>query len=488
MKPTLTIPSSSGSHVAHEGGGGPTGNNGSLKRDLGLRSATLVVISSMVGAGIFGNTGIIQAEVGNPLMVLFLWFLGGVIALAGALSYAELSTMMPRAGGDYLYLKRSFGLLPSFLTGWVSFLVGFAAPVASAALLASEYTYEFLQVVQAGSSVTRIFGNEMVRKFFAVFLVLSFSLLHALGVRKGSMVQNMLSGLKLTLMIAFAIGGLVVSFLNPGIDFSERLIGPDHPMNLSGIGVGLLFVMFAYSGWNGATYLAEEIKDPGKNLPKALIRGTLLTVFLYLAINVVYYLAIPRGMMEGEEAVAALAATYLFGNNITVFFHLAFGIMLLSTISVSLMIGPRVYFAMARDNLFFDMAARIHPGTGTPVGSIMVQAFLAVFYIFTGKYDEIMAYMGFALSLFPVLTVYSVIHLRRTEPDAKRPYKMPFYPFLPIFFIIFSIVIIITSFVGRPTESVIALVVVLSGIPVFYLWRKWKSLKADLRIKNQSFN
>ncbi len=446
--------------------------NQQLQRHLGLWTAILVVIASMIGVGIFGNTGIIQMEVRHPLLVLGLWLLGGLIALSGALVYAELATMMPHAGGEYVYLKKSYGLLPSFLTGWVSFIVGFSAPAASAALLSSEYAHKFLIMVAPASALTSLFEEELYRKLYAVLLILLFSLFHSMGVKKGGMVQNVLSFAKLFFISMFAVAGLAVAFLGDGLPPMQQIV-VGREADWSGFGVGLLFVMFAYSGWNGATYLAEEIKDPDKNLPRALLMGTTLTIVLYMMLNLVYYLAVPVGELEGQEAVAAVAAGYLFGNNVTVFFNLAFCLMLLSSLSVSIMIGPRVYYAMARDKLFFKAAGRVDPRFGTPMVSISIQAFLAILYVLTGKYDQILAYMGFALSIFPVLTVFGLIYLRKTHPHARRPYQTPLFPLVPLFFIGFSLVIMVTSFLGRPVESSIALAVVLLGIPIYFLWSRF---------------
>jgi APA family basic amino acid/polyamine antiporter len=441
-----------------------------LKRELGLPTAVLVVIASMIGAGIFGNTGLIQKEVGNPLMVMGLWFLGGLIALSGALCYAELASMMPHAGGEYVYLKNSFGLLPSFLTGWVSFIVGFSAPAASSALLASDYTHEVLKQALPGSPITELFGNKWSHKAFAAVLVIFFGMFHMTGVKKGGAMQNALTVVKIFFVILFTTIGFAMILGGRGISPAETFSVTE--TRWSGLGVGLLFVMFAYSGWNGATYLAEEIRDPEKNLPKALFRGTLFTMILYLGINIVYYLSVPLENLSGKEAVAAIAAENLFGKSASILFNMSFVVMLFSSLSVSLMIGPRVYYAMARDHLFFNAAGSVHGRYGTPSVSIAFQIILSLLYIATGEYDTILAYMGFALSLFPILTVLGLFTLRKSFPVKKNDhiYRTPLFPLLPLFFTIFSGLIMITAYIGRPKESQIAMIVVLLGVPVYYIW------------------
>lgn len=446
-------------------------NSQQLQRELGLWSAILIVIASMIGAGIFGNTGIIQEEVGNPYFVIALWLLGGTVALAGAMSYAELATMMPHSGGEYVYIKEAFGLAPSFLTGWVSLIVGFSAPAASAALLSADYAGEFFRFTFPGTGIADLYDGFWVRKAHAVFLVLLFSYFHYTGVRKGGAIQNLLTAGKVGLVLAFTAGGFIsVFFMGNGSEAIVQGSARSYPVVWEGAGVGLLFVMFAYSGWNGATYLAEEIRDPEKNLPRALFRGTVFIILLYVIINIIYYLAVPPEMMNGKKAVAALAAEQLFGKSIAGFFHLSFFFMLLSSLSVSLMIGPRVYYAMAKDGLFFKAAARVNAKTRTPGISIFIQAIFAILYVLSGSYDEILAYMGFALSIFPVLTVAGLMKLRKKAPHTVRPYKTPLYPLVPLYFIFFSIVIMATAFQGRPVESSIALAVVILGFPVYTVW------------------
>ncbi|MDH5654285.1 MAG: amino acid permease [Spirochaetia bacterium] len=453
-----------------------------LKRDLGLTTAVLVVIASMIGSGIFGNTGIIQQAVGNPLIVLLLWLLGGLIALSGALCYAELASMMPHAGGEYVYLKHSFGLMPSFLTGWVSFIVGFSAPAAASALLVANYLYETLHIAYPDSAVAGLLDTSLEQKIAASLMIVFFGLFHMSGSKKGGTVQNLLTIAKIGVILFFGILGFyVVLTAEPG----SRAI-PEGGFNLlsgydtqwDGFGVGLLWVMFAYSGWNGATYLAEEIKNPERNLPKALFRGTLFTIIIYLLLNVLFYLTIPVDQLSGSEAVFALSADHIFGTKASLFFNLSFVVMLLSSVSVNIMIGPRVYYAMAKDHLFFKSAGNVHGKYGTPFASIAIQCLLSIVYIASGSYEGIMTYMMFALSFFPILSVLGLFILRKKIPDEKRPYKTKLFPFFPLFFAGFSLFIMITSFVGRPMISSIAIAVVLSGIPVYYLWTRLSSWAA----------
>jgi APA family basic amino acid/polyamine antiporter len=230
--------------------------------------------------------------------------------------------------------------------------------------------------------------------------------------------------------------------------------------------------MFAYSGWNGATYLAEEIKEPEKNLPKALIGGTIIVMILYFLLNILYYWSTPAQELEGKEAIAAITASNLFGSGITTLFNIGFFIILLSTISATIMIGPRVYYAMARDNLFFKAASHLHPKFNTPIMSFVIQCILAIIYIWSGTYEQIQTYMGFALSIFPLLSVIGLMYLRKKYPHIKSPYQTPFYPLFPLIFIIFSFITMIVSYIGRPWECTIAILAILAGIPFYLFWVK----------------
>lgn len=424
----------------------------------------------MIGSGIFGNTGLIQERVGNPGMVVALWFIGGMIALAGALCYAELSTLMPHAGGEYVYLKNIFGLLPSFLTGWVSFIVAFSAPAAAAALLSSEYVFKALESLNPESGLTVFLSDEWNRKFSGCAMVIFFTSIHMIGVKAGSFFQNVLTVIKMSLVVAFVIAGFMIFWIYPDTPLATDFIAGK--IEWSGTGAGLLYVMFAYSGWNSATYLAEEIRSPEKNLPRALIAGTILTTSLYVILNLLYFMAVPAGELSGERAIAAMTAESLFGANITILFNLGFFFILLSTLSATLMIGPRVYFAMARDNLFFKAAAHVSPRFGTPTISFMLQAALAIIYILSGTYEQIQIYMGFALSIFPVMAVAGILVLKHQRPDLKSPYKTPFYPLFPVFFIIMSVFTMVASLFVYTITCLIAIAVVLAGIPFFFMWMK----------------
>ncbi|MBX7057025.1 MAG: amino acid permease [Leptospirales bacterium] len=447
-----------------------------LHRQIGLATAGLVLVANMIGAGIFANTGKIQADVGAPWLVIALWAVGGVMALSGALCYAELGAMMPHAGGEYVYLRTLFGRMWSFLSGWISFVVGFAAPAASTAILSGDYLHQLIQSVAPGSALAQIFAEPVYQRVYAASLIILFSGIHVLGVRSGSLVQNLLTVLKLFIIGLFLCGGFAVIALGGGsgqLGVAPEAASATGGMALPGwsaLAIGLLWVGYAYSGWNSATYLAEEIEKPERNLPRAMIIGTVGTILLYVALNILYYLAAPAGEFSGSFLVASIAAERLFGANISVIFKVAFCLLMLSSMSAYIMIGPRVYFAMARDNLFFSYARRINPRFGTPVVSIFFQAALALVYIFTGTYDSIMTLMGFALMIFPLLTVIGLVIDRYRRPRAERPYRAPFFPLAPAIFIGLSVFTMVGSYLEAPASCLWALLIAAGGVPVYFVW------------------
>jgi len=451
-----------------------------LSRKLGIWTAIFAVFASMIGSGIFGNSGYILGTVQSPGITIFLWFFYGLVALSGALSYAELSAMMPHAGGEYVYIRTVFGKLPSFLSGWVSFVVGFAAPAAASAFLAVDYLRDILHLVSPDSAISIYLSNSLGQKSVAILLILIFSLVHIVGVEKGSIVQNVLTIIKLGILALFITFSIVVLAKSSPVSVSE-IISIENTQWKS-VGLGMLLVLYAYSGWNGATYLAGEIKNPEKNVPRALFWGTLLTIFIYITMNIIYFLSVPVAELTDKGTPAFLTATSLFGTKVSVIFSLAFCLILLSSISAQIMIGPRVYYAMARDKNFFSYAGKIHKRFHTPMVSILLQSFLSIVYILSGTFYTVLIYMGFALSIFPVVTMLALIKVRYQESKKKTTsnlYKTPLFPLLPGFFILVSIYLMVFSYLQNKVACLTAIGAVLTGIPAYYLWMYINRKKAS---------
>jgi len=430
-----------------------------LPREMGLGSATVVIVANMIGTGIFTTTGFMLGMGLSPRTVLLCWLLGGIVALAGALCYAELATTMPRAGGEYVFLREIYGPLPAFLTGWTSFFVGFAAPGAAAAVAATKYL----------AAAELIPASPLAGKSLAVLFVAALTGVHYCGLRLGTRVQNALTGLNVTLLLVLIVAGLASnranwSFLNDVA--SAEGCAP------FGFGMALMFAMFAYSGWNAAAYLSEEVREPARTLPRSLLLGTAIVTVLYLLLNLVYFAGARASELAGQEAVAEIAARNLFGQAAAVSLALLIALGLVSALSAYTLIGPRVYYAMARDGLFFSFAAQVHPRFRTPSFSIVAQGAVAALMALTGTFEQLLFYIGFALGIFPWMAVLGLILLRRRQPGRQRPYRVWGYPLTPIFFLLAMAIIMFMSFRGRPAPALWAIATVAAGIPAYFLVAK----------------
>jgi len=456
-----------------------TGNDENLKRQLGLFPSTNIVIANMIGAGIFTTSGLLLAGLHNPILMMVLWAVGGIIAICGALSYGELGAAMPQAGGEYLFLSKLYNPLSGFLSGWVSFMVGFSAPIAASALGFSEYFCRAVPVLPAWLDKAGIISPLWTGKLLSVSIILIFTFIHYRGIKYGAKIQNVLTGLKVVLIMTLLIAG----FTSGKGDMSNFSKGGNIAPGLTGwktIGLSLMWIMFAYSGWNASTYLGAEIKNPSKILPRSLLFGTGIVILLYLGINMLYIYGINPEAMKGVISVGGLAMGNLFGRSADILFSLLIAFALFSSLSAFIIIGPRVYYSMAKDGLFFRSAGKIHERYQVPSNSILLQCIIAVVMVLSGTFEQVLTYMGFALGIFPILTVFGVIKLRRENPDAIR---MPGFPITQIIFITASLLILGLSYAERPLESSIAALTVIAGIPAYYVFKRGNNL---YRIKNKN--
>jgi APA family basic amino acid/polyamine antiporter len=445
----------------------------SLRRELTFISATAIVVSNMIGTGIFTTTGFLAGDLGRPSLVLAVWFAGALVALAGCLSYAELGINFPRSGGDYVFLREAWGPAWGFLSGWISFFAGFAAPVAAGALAFSEYLGHFLPSLASGAGQTASsrtfgwlhFGNGQL---LALAVVAAFAVVNILGIRFAAELQKVLTALKLAVLatflaLAFSLGdGQWSHFAEPAVRTSTHSV----PAQFA---VSLIFVMFAYSGWNAATYVAEEMKTPERTLPMALVAGTGLVALFYLALNVAFLYALPLESMKGVVAVGAQAAAALFGGAGGNVFSAVMAVGILSCVSAMVIVGPRVYYAMAQDGCFFRGAAQVHPRWRTPVQAIVYQTLATAVMILTGTFEHLMYYIGFALILFAALATTGIFRLRR-RPDWRRLGTISWcYPLVPAVFVGASVWMLSYTLFLRPTESMLGLLTIASGALLYRL-------------------
>jgi basic amino acid/polyamine antiporter, APA family len=440
-----------------------------LERKLGLFPATSIVVSNMIGAGIFTTSGLIMSGLNNPAIMLALWVAGGVIAFCGALSYGELGAALPGAGGEYYFLSRLCSPALGFLSGWVSFVAGFSAPIAASALGFSEYFSRAVPGIQSLASGSLI-SPGTVKKLLAILVIILFTAIHYRGIRYGSRIQNALTLLKVFLIVILITAGL----LSRGGSFGHLGGGGDLPGGLQGfktIGLSLMWIMFAYSGWNASTYIGAEIRNPRKTLPASLLYGTAIVTLLYLGLNILYLYAVSPEKMKGVISIGGLAMGNLFGKPGEVIFSSLIGFALFSSLSAYIIIGPRVYYSMSEDGLFFRFARRIHPRFGVPSNSILLQGMIAITMVLSGTFEQVLTYMGFALGIFPILTIISAWKLKKREDTASGTRNF----FLArVVYIVAGTLILILSFLERPRESSIALLTALSGFPVYLLFRNRK--------------
>jgi APA family basic amino acid/polyamine antiporter len=441
-----------------------------LKRELGLYSLTNLVIANMIGAGVLTLAGFLLVELRHPLLMMILWFAGGLGALCGALCYGQLGAAYPLAGGEYAYLTRLFHPLAGFLSGWISFFVGFSAPIAAAALAFIEYLARAFPAILTLGVFNGAGAAIILKKFYAISIIAIFTLVHRRGVRFGAKVQNSLTlikiaGIALFVIIGFAFGQGDFGHLFQGVRLESSFA------QYKSIGLSFLWIMFAYSGWNASAYIGSEIRTPKKNLPRSLILGTTVVVLFYLALNLLYVYAVPINEVSGTASIGGLAAAKLFGRSFEQVVSVFIALALFSSLSAYVMLGPRVYFSMARDGYFFRSAAWIHPRYKTPSKSILFQGAIAGLMVLAGSFDQLLTYLGFALAIFPILAVLGVFKLRRLGIAGK----LLGFPLTPIFFIIISLLMLIFSFLQRPLESLVAIATLLLGIPLYFCFFRKKT-------------
>ncbi|HXS97578.1 MAG TPA: amino acid permease [Candidatus Limnocylindrales bacterium] len=442
-----------------------------LLRQLGFFSATALVISNMVGVGIFSSTGIMAGDLGSASLVLGCWVVGALFALAGALSYSELGINFPSSGGEYVYLTHAFGPEWGFMTGWVSFFAGFSAPIALAALAFSDYLgYFFPTLRQANAMVigSGFFALRLGRgQVLASVLIAGFTLLNCFGLGRTAKVQNVLTYTKLAVIVGFVLLAFLAGNGN-WAHFTQPAARTSHlglPVQFL---VSLLWVMVAYSGWNAATYVAEEIRRPERTLPAAIGAGAAVVAILFLALNVVFIYSTPLESMKGVIAVGSLAASNLFGPSVAGAFSALMALCIASTVNAEVTVGPRVYYAMAKNKAFFSAAAKIDPRWHTPVYAIVSQGICAIVMTVT-PFAELMTYIGMSLTLFTVLSVASLLVFRKRRPGWQRMRAIDFaYPLIPGSYILVGTCMMIYGVIDQPRASLLALATVGAGALVHH--------------------
>ncbi|MHC4518064.1 MAG: APC family permease [Planctomycetota bacterium] len=430
-----------------------------LQRGFGLSTATYVVIASMVGTGILVSPGYMMAFLKNYPVIFGLWVLGGLLALCGALCVAELAAALPRAGGEYVYLREAYGPMPAFLSGWTSFFVGFSAPLAVAGYIAALY-------------LLTPFGLDEKRhliQIVAAIIIAAITLPNLFGQRHSAWTQNLTTMLKFGLFVVLMVVALLFG--------KGRLAHLAEGQAISEVGFGtamtqLFYVMFAYSGWNAASYLAGEVRNPARTLPRSLLLGAGLVVALYLGLNVVFAYGVPLADvgLDNAERVPQLAVANLFGSRIADAFSVVLGLTFLATVSAFVITGPRVYYAMARDGLFPSIAGRVSAKGQVPTYAMILQSVCAIIILFVTDFQNLYQYAAVGLSLFALLFIAAVYVLRWRRPDMDRPFRVPGYPVVPAIFMAVTVFIAVFAFKEWTNPSLWSVGSILLGVPVYYIW------------------
>jgi APA family basic amino acid/polyamine antiporter len=452
-----------------------------LERRLGPLDGAAIIVSNVIGGTILFAPPFMAGLVPNPWLYLGLWVAGGALAFAGAMAYAELAALRPRAGGEYVYLQAAYGRFAAFLTGWTSFVAGFSGAIATSSVFLAIYLDRFIPGAGDATPVFTIpvpwlpliFSRQSMVALSAILLM---SWIHLRGVGPGRLVGNILAVLKVLALLMFIALG-----------FSFGAGSTANLQQSAGGGVGLtswllalIPVMFAYSGWNAAAYIAEEIRDPGRNVPRALALGTVAVITIYVLLNLLYLFVLPVGdLAKVEGSVLDVIADRLLNQMAGDVMGIVSIISLAASISANVFAGPRVYFAMARDGLFLPAAARIHSRYRTPAAAIIAQAVWSSLLVLTGGAAALTTYTGFSIVLFGGIAVASLFVLRHREPDAPRPFRAWGYPVAPAIFTLASALIVLNALwtdLGRPVlyggswgPSAAGLIVIAAGLPVYYL-------------------
>lgn len=447
----------------------------SLVRRLGPLDAAAIILSNVIGGGIFYVPVLVAALVPVAAGLLGVWVLGGVLAFAGAMAYAELAALRPRSGGEYVYLREAFGPLAAFLTGWTSFVAGFSGAIAATALFLADAIGRFVPAAADRTPILQIpvpfaplvVNNQTLVALAAIGLL---SFIHMRGLGPGRLVHNFLAGLKVSgILIFLALGFSLGTGSWSNLTSSHVVAAP-----ATGWLLALIPVMFSYSGWNAAAYVAEEIRDPGRNVPIALGLGTAAVVAIYVALNALYLYAMPLAdlavVADGRltDTVAERLFGFVAGNVIAIFTIVSVA----ASISAMVLAGPRVYFAMARDGAFLKSVARVHPRYRTPARAIWAQAAWSAVLVLSSTLSGLVNYTGFAIVLFSGIAVASLFVLRMREPGAERPFRAWGYPYAPALFVAASTAMIVHRLWTEPSQTLYGLIIIGAGIPLYLLFAR----------------
>jgi basic amino acid/polyamine antiporter, APA family len=444
-----------------------------LKRALGPWAAASMVVGTVIGSGIFLVPKTMIRNVGSLEAVYAVWVVGGLLSLAGALSYAELAAALPEAGGEYAFLREAYGPLWGFIYSWTQMWVAKSGSIATLATGFFLYLTNFFEPLKGvlytvplpigpnGGPLEIQYGQ-----LFAIALILALGWLNYYGVKVGGDVQVAVTVIKVALIVAIIFAGLFF-----GHAHAADPVAPA-PLTFSGFIAALVAALWAYDGWNNVSMVSSEIKEPQKNLPRALIGGTLAVIVIYIVANAAYFHVLMPSEVAGGTRVAAEMMNKIFGGWGASAVSIAAMISIFAALNGSILSGSRVPYAAARDGYFFEAVARVHPRYHTPGVSIIVLNLWAALLVLSGKYDDLFNLVIFASWILYGMTAAAVLVLRRRRPDLVRPYRTIAYPYVPVLFIVGACVLLITTAIERPRESMMGIALIVAGLPFYFYWKK----------------
>ena len=452
----------------------PSGHrpDATLARRLGPFDAAAVIVSNVIGGGILFTAPQVAASVPDAWWFLLTWLAGGLLAMAGAMAYAELAAVRPRAGGEYVYLHAAFGPLAAFLTGWTSFVAGFAGAIAVSAVVLADYVGRFAPFAADRTPFLTLRLPVVPltispHALTALLVIAAMSWVHVRGVGPGRIVSNVLASLKVSALVLFVVLGVSL-----GVGSTEHF-APQFAVPAGSWVLALVPVMFTYSGWNAAAYVAEEIRNPGRNVPRALALGTGAVIAIYVALNAVYVYVFPLDTLAAlRGSVLDRVADRLLGAAAGNVMGVVAIISLAASISAMVFAGPRVYYAMARDGLFFARAARVHPRYRTPAAAIVAQATWSAVLVLSAKAEALVNYTGFAVVLFSGIAGVALFVLRWRLPAEARPFRAWGYPVAPAIFVLASALIVGNAIWRNPRPSGAGIGIILAGLPLYWYLRR----------------
>ncbi len=476
MEPTPVLPAIE----AAQPGANPSESKPGLIRGLGLLDSVLLLVSGIIGSSIFLTAKDIAGPLPQPALFLLVWVLGALISLCACFAFAELGSMFPDSGGQYIYLREAYGDLVAFLYGWMLFAVANGGTIAALSVASAAYIGQVVPFFSQERVAFSIAGIAVTHAhMFGLVLIALLTVVNVVGLRWGALLQNVSTWTKFTAMAAFVVLGFAIgkghwsNFHAHGIPLSMGL-GPGKL--ISALGVGMIAVFWAYDGWVYITWVAGEVKEPRKNVPRSMVLGVLAVAVIYIAMNLTYMYALPLNEIAAHETIAHAAAAALFSPGAAVWLSLMIAISCFSAAATCTLSGARVYLAMAQDGVFFKRMAMIHPKWRTPAFSLIGQGIWAAALTLSGRYDQLYTYVIYGMVLSYTLTVIALFWLRWKRPDIPRPYRCTGYPWLPAIYVLVGGAWTLNTIITRPTEAFWGTAIVLIGVPGYLYW-KWSSRK-----------